>query len=172
MILTGNEINRRLQKGEITISPFCDNQLNPNSYNYRLGPKLGIPYQHKNEMLFEFIDMPENGYVMQPGCTYLGHTLEILGSDTFAMSLIGRSSLGRLGLWLQVSANLGHTGSCHRWTLELVCAKPFRLYPGMKIGQISFWLNQGDVGLYRGGYSSFNEPHESCINQGLKYAAT
>jgi hypothetical protein len=45
--------------------------------------------------------------------------LEELGSRKYAMSLIGRSSIGRLGLFLQVSANLGHTGSSHCWTLEL-----------------------------------------------------
>lgn len=54
------------------------------------------------------------------------------------MSLIGRSSTGRLGLFLQVSADLGHTGAEHKWTLELVAAKPIKIYPNMIIGQISF----------------------------------
>ncbi|WP_225085239.1 dCTP deaminase [Pectobacterium colocasium] len=163
MILTGNEIHRRVKYGEITISPFIESQLNPNSYNYRLGSRLGIPYVSGESVQFDFITLPPEGYVIEANTTYLGHTLETLGSDFFAMSLIGRSSLGRLGLWLQVSANLGHTGSCHQWTLELVAAKPFRLYPGMRIGQISFWANEGDVGLYKGGYASFNDPKTSRL---------
>ncbi|EMW1016631.1 hypothetical protein I5N09_03535 [Serratia marcescens] len=163
MILTGSEIKKRIACNDITIEPFYEGQLNPNSYNYRLGPKLGIPRIQGENVTFDFIDIPPEGYVMEAGTTYLGHTLEILGSDKFAMSLIGRSSLGRLGLFLQVSANLGHTGACHQWTLELVAARPFRLYPGMRIGQISFWVNQGALGLYHGGYSAYNNPQVSKI---------
>lgn len=81
------------------------------------------------------------------------------------MSLIGRSSTGRLGLFLQVSADLGHTGSVHKWTLELVTAKPFRVYPGMITGQISFWLNYGDASLYEGGYSAYSCPQISKMEK-------
>src|SRR6185369_15022636 len=147
MILTGSEIARMRGLGQLTIEPFDASQLNPNSYNYRLGPKLGIPVFAADGLEFEFIELPEEGYVLKAQTVYLGHTVERLGSNYFAMSLIGRSSLGRLGLFLQVSANLGHTGSCHQWTLELVAAKPFRIYPQMKIGQISFWTNAGHVDL-------------------------
>lgn len=168
MILTGCEIKKRTACHDIIISPFNDSQLNPNSYNYRLGPKLGIPCITDNDVTFDFIDLPAEGFVMAAGTTYLGHTLEILGSDKFAMSLIGRSSLGRLGLFLQVSANLGHTGACHQWTLELVAARPFRLYPGMRIGQISFWVNQGSPGLYQGGYSAYNNPQVSKLTPGVE----
>jgi dCTP deaminase len=163
MILTGNEIKKRTACNDITIIPFDESQLNPNSYNYRLGPQLGIPIIKGESVVFEFIDLPAEGFVMEAGTTYLGHTMEILGSSKFAMSLIGRSSLGRLGLYLQVSANLGHTGACHQWTLELVAAKAFRLYPGMRVGQISFWVNQGDIGLYQGSYSAYNNPQVSKI---------
>ncbi|WP_459176104.1 dCTP deaminase [Ewingella americana] len=163
MILTGSEIKKRTASNDITIIPFNEKQLNPNSYNYCLGPRLGIPNLTGNNVSFDFIDLPPEGFVMDAGTTYLGHTLEILGSNKFAMSLIGRSSLGRLGLFLQVSANLGHTGACHQWTLELVATRPFRLYPGMRIGQISFWVNQGSPGLYHGGYSAYNNPQVSKI---------
>jgi dCTP deaminase len=165
MILTGSEIARMREAGEITIEPFTPDQVNPNSYNYRLGPRLGIPHiLEDNRVDFEFIDIPEEGYVLQPRTMYLGHTLEKLGSDVYAMSLIGRSSVGRLGLFLQVSANLGHTGSCHQWTLEIVSALPFRVYPNMKIGQISFWENKGPASLYKSGYASFNDPQTSRLN--------
>ena len=76
------------------------------------------------------------------------------------MSLIGRSSMGRLGLFLQVSANLGHTTSCHQWTLELVAAKPIRLYPNMIIGQVTFWDNQGEIYDHPFTYANFSLPTE------------
>ena len=80
------------------------------------------------------------------------------------MSLIGRSSIGRLGLFLQLSADLGHVGSKHKWTLELVAAKPIIIYPFMKIGQISFWENDGDFKEYSGEYGKYSIPTESQLN--------
>ena len=146
------------EAGRITIEPYLPGQINPNSYNYRLGPKLGVPRIEGEAISFDFIDIPPEGYQLQPHTMYLGHTYEVLGSDAFAMRLIGRSSLGRYGLFLQVSADLGHTGSAHQWTLEIVAAKPIILYPYMRIGQISFWENFGKPDLYREGYSAHNEP--------------
>ena len=167
MIFTGNEIQRMREEGAITIEPFNPEQINPNSYNYRLGPKLQVPtIDDDGNVNFQMIDIPEDGYEIQPMTTYLGHTHEILGSTKYAMSLIGRSSLGRLGLFLQVSANLGHTGSCHQWTLEIVSAKRFKLYPYMRIGQISFWENDGEIDSYVDGYSKFNAPQTSRLNIG------
>jgi dCTP deaminase len=148
----------------LVIEPFDAAQLNPNSYNYRLGPELGIPVVGDDGAVsFRFEQIPPGGFLLERATTYLGHTLEVLGSDTFAMSLIGRSSVGRLGLFLQVSANLGHTGSCHQWTLEMVAAKPFRIYAGMRIGQISFWCNEGTVSPYTDGYTLFDSPTVSSL---------
>ena len=91
----------------------------------------------------------------------LATTKEIIGSSQYAMSLIGRSSMGRYGLFLQCSANLGHTTSKHKWTLEIVAAIPIKLYPGMIIGQVSFWRNFGSVKKYKGRYGFLNHPQES-----------
>jgi dCTP deaminase len=170
MILTGNEILKQRRCKNITIEPFEQEQINPNSYNYRLGDTLGIAIKvDPNDIQHEFayMDIPERGFVLEPQKVYLGHTFEILGSDCYAMSLIGRSSLGRLGLFLQVSANLGHTGSCHRWTLELVSVKPLRVYPKMRIGQISFWTNSGSITPYVDGYSQFNNPQSTLFSSDL-----
>ncbi len=102
-------------------------------------------------------EIPQEGIELQPGKLYLGHTEEMLGSRRFASSLIGRSTLGRLGLWLQVTADLGHTGTYHRWTLEMKVVQPLRVYAGMPIGQICFWRVRGArnryVGKYRGDMS-------------------
>lgn len=162
MILTGSKIAEEVAAGKIVIDPFCEDQINPNSYNYRLGSILKIFDSFDGEKsIFREIEIPEDGYILETGKIYLGHTKEIIGSSEYAMSLIGRSSMGRLGLFLQVSANLGHTTSEHRWTLELVAAKAIRLYPGMKIGQVSFWKNFGDVERYDGKYGFLNYPQES-----------
>lgn len=163
MILTGSEIVRLRNNGEITIEPFSESMVNPNSYNYRLGEVLKIP--NESEDGFKDYIIPEEGFVMTPHTLYLGHTYEKLGSSTHSMSLIGRSSIGRLGLFLQVSANLGHTGSCHCWTLELVATKPIRLYPKMRIGQISFWENNGLVSPYTGGYTRYDAAQESKMEK-------
>jgi dCTP deaminase len=163
MILTGPEIRKMREQGEITLDPFLPEQVNPNSYNYRLGKQLGIPVIEAEKVWFDFIDIPEEGYQLAPHTMYLGHTYEKLGSKSYAMRLIGRSSLGRLGLFLQVSADLGHTGASHQWTLEIVAAQPIILYPLMRIGQISFWENKGEPVPYRDGYSSFDAPTVSKV---------
>ena len=162
MILTGSEIKKFVENGDIIISPFNENQLNPNSYNYRMGEELTFKEDDGN---YKTIKIPEEGFILYPNRVYLGHTFETLGSKKCAMSLIGRSSTGRLGLFLQVSADLGHTGSVHKWTLELVAAKPFKIYPRMITGQISFWLNYGKPDLYHDGYSSYSRPQISKMEQ-------
>lgn len=159
MILTGDEITKQLKKGNINIEPFKKEQVNPNSYNYRLGKKLLCLEGDKQKSIV----IPKEGFILKPHKIYLASTLEILGSKRYAMSLIGRSSLGRLGLFLQVSANLGHTGSSHKWTLELVSTKHIKIYPNMIVGQISFWTNFGSINCYKNGYSSYNIPKISKL---------
>jgi dCTP deaminase len=164
MILTGTKIAEEVKTGNIVIVPFDKEQVNPNSYNYRLGSTLKIFENFDGKKsIFKEIEIPSEGYVLQPGRMYLGHTKEIIGSSKYAMSLIGRSSIGRYGLFLQVSANLGHTTAEHRWTLELVTVKAIKIYPGMKIGQVSFWKNFGDVKKYKGKYGFLNHPQESYM---------
>jgi dCTP deaminase len=163
VILTGNEIRLEIQRGGITIDPFDETSINPNSVNYRLGPRLKLfeVGDRTNEHRFRDVEIPSDGYVLEPGRTYLGHTLERIGSDRFAMSLIGRSSIGRLGLFLQASANLGHVASSHCWTLELVAAKRIRVHAGDVIGQVSFWETFGPVSPYSGYFGGFDNPQES-----------
>lgn len=162
MILTGSKIKKEVRRGNISIKPFSPSQINPNSYNYRLGSKLKVFEKFDgNKSLFKGIEIPREGYVLEPRKMYLATTKEIIGSSKYAMSLIGRSSMGRYGLFLQCSANLGHTTSKHRWTLEIVATMPIKLYPGMIIGQVSFWRNFGSVKKYKGQYGFLNYPQES-----------
>jgi dCTP deaminase len=99
--------------------------------------------------------------VLMPGRLYLGHTEEIIGSYDYVTTLIGKSSMGRLGLYLQISADLGHQGAIHRWTLELCVVQPIRVYAGMVIGQVSFWKTHGKPNRYKGVYAKADRPLES-----------
>lgn len=164
MILTGNKIYLEILAGAITIEPFNQEQANPNSYNYRLGDSLKVFVgSKKGRPVFKVVKIPDSGYVLKPNTLYLGNTLEKIGSQKYAMSLIGRSSIGRLGLFLQVSANLGHTHSNHQWTLELVSCKQTRIYKNMIIGQVSFWNNHGKIPRYDGFFGFINDIQESNL---------
>ncbi len=156
---------KQIKKGNIIIEPFYLEQVNPNSYNYRINDQLIMFDIKNNKKHKKTIKIPKEGIILEPHKTYLASTFETLGSIKYAMSLIGRSSLGRLGLFLQVSANLGHTGSIHKWTLELVATKKIKIYPFMIIGQISFWENKGNISSYLEGYSKFNLPQVSKMEE-------
>lgn len=164
MILTGSKIKDEIKSGNISIEPFCNEQVNPNSYNYRLGSTIKVfDGFDGDKATFKEIKIPKDGYILEPRKMYLATTKEVIGSSKYAMSLIGRSSMGRYGLFLQVSANLGHTTSKHKWTLEIVATLPIKLYPGMIIGQVSFWKNFGIVKKYDGRYGHLNHPQESFV---------
>jgi dCTP deaminase len=166
LILTGSEIRKQYEAGRITIAPFRDDLVKVDSYNYRLGPKLKIyrGEDHEGHPVFEEIAIPDDGFVLPPLQMTLGHTAERIGSSHYAMSLIGRSSMGRLGLFLQVDADLGHTTSSHQWTLELVAVKPLRVYAGMVVGQVTFWVNDGEFEPYSGTYGRCDDPTEARVD--------
>lgn len=170
MILTGPHIRREVEAGTITLDPFDPISLNPNSYNYRLGRSIKVKRSSPRSSVegFYLTELPDEGFELKAGSFALGHTLEVIGSSKYAMSLIGRSSIGRLGLFLQVSANLGHTASVHRWTLELFAVRNLMIYPEMHIGQVSFWTNSGTLAVPRERYSAFNDPCESLEGDGVK----
>lgn len=162
MILTGPKIENEVENEAITIFPFSRNMVNPNSYNYRLDRDILVPKDEiidpKYPMQYDRIEIPEEGYVLRPNKFYLANTFEVIGSRKYTTTLIGRSSVGRLGLFLQITADLGHIGTAHKWTLELHVVQPLIVYFRMRIGQVAFWTNEGEVDLYDGDYKSFSEP--------------
>ncbi len=162
MILTWSSIINSLKDGDISISPFNECDINPNSYNYHLGDIIKCYDDISNT--FKEIVINEHGYALEPWKMYLWTTFEKLWSKKYAMSLIWRSSLWRLGLFLQVSANLWHTGSNHCWTLEIVACRKIKIYPRMRIGQISFWENFWEIHELESTYAQFSIPQESFIN--------
>jgi dCTP deaminase len=176
MILTGAKIVKEVNANSITLDPFDITMVNPNSYNYRLGEDLlEIEYSTENVQQLpkqNGFKIPKNGYILQPNKLYLGVTHESIGSSKYVTSLIGRSSLGRLGLFLQITADLGHIGTHHKWTLELKVVQPLIIYPRMRIGQVSFWKPDGLEMLnghqYKNEvctYAKYNIPTQSNIRK-------
>ncbi len=153
MILTGTAIRQARRLGEIVLEPFDDSLVNPNSYNYRLGTTLvRISRDAGGQETVDCLELAADGLLLQPKILYLGYTYEVIGSTKYVMTLLGRSSIGRLGLFLNVTADLGHVGSASQWTLELKVVQPLRVYPYMRIGQVAFWLQCGRVSFYQGRY--------------------
>lgn len=167
MILSGMKIIDEINKKNINIEPFDEEMLNPNSYNYRLGNELleitDEVIDPKKKTSYKTIKLTADGYVLKPHRLYLASTLEKIGSNKYVTQLIGRSSIGRMGLFLQVTAPLGHVGCNHCWTLELKAVQPFRVYPEMKIGQVTFWRLYGDktITYETGKYNHYTKPHIS-----------
>lgn len=152
MMLTGNEIQKRLG-GDIIIDPYHPEQLNPNSYNLRLHHEL-MTYSEpeldaKAENPTRTIVIPEEGFVLQPGELYLARTLEYTETRNLVPMIIGRSSVGRLGITVHLTSGFGDTGFQGFWTLQLTCVRKVRIYAGMKICQIFYHTITGDVSEYR-----------------------
>lgn len=141
MILTGKEIKNRLGN-DIIIDPFSEDQLNPNSYNLKLYNELMV---YKSDILdmktnneTSIIKIPQEGYIIEPGQLYLARTLEYTETKNLVPMIIGRSSVGRLGISVHLTSGFGDIGFCGYWTLQLTCVKRIRIYPHMKICQIFY----------------------------------
>jgi dCTP deaminase len=165
MILTGPEIVASVEDGRIQISPFLADQVNPNSYNVRLGATL---LTYTEPVMDAHLPNPTGaaeigpeGFVLQPDQLYLGHTMEQVGSNLYVPLLFGRSSVGRLGLFVEITAPIGDIGFHGQWTLMLSPVRPLRVYAGMKIGQIMFFVSKGEIDLYRGKYQASAGPQQS-----------
>lgn len=154
MILSGKQIKEKLGE-DIVIEPYSDKQLNPNSYNLRLHNEL-LVYEEtyldmKKENKYRKIIIPPEGIVLEPNKLYLGRTKEYTETHKFVPMLEGRSSVGRLGLFIHVTAGFGDVGFCGYWTLEIHCIQPIRIYADVEICQIYYHSIQGDYDIYSSG---------------------
>ena len=159
MILSGSEIKAQLGSN-ILIDPFDDEQLNPNSYNLRLHDELmvyeEIVLDMRRENRFRRLTIPEDGLVLQPNQLYLGRTVEHTETHNLVPMLEGRSSIGRLGLFVHVTAGFGDVGFCGFWTLEMFAVQPVRIYAGVQVAQIFYHTVEGDVTEYQSGKYQHN----------------
>lgn len=160
MILSGLEIEKRLG-GDIRIEPFNRKQLNPNSYNVRLSNELlmydGGTLDMRKKNGIKRLTIPKEGLRLTPGNLYLGSTVELTETKNLVPMLEGRSSVGRLGLFIHVTAGFGDVGFRGRWTLELSCVQPVVIYPGVEIGQIYYHTIEGDYEPYSSGKYQNND---------------
>ena len=110
MILSGSEIKARLG-GDIGLEPFNEDQLNPNSYNLRLHDELlvyeEIVLDMKRANRYRQITIPPEGLVLEPNKMYLGRTVEYTETRNLVPMLEGRSSIGRLGMFVHITAGFG-----------------------------------------------------------------
>lgn len=149
MILTDNEILEEIQKGSILIEPFDREFLGTNSYDVHLGRYLAT---YEDEILdakahnkITHFEIPEEGYVLEPGKLYLGVTKEYTETHAHVPFLEGKSSTGRLGIDIHATAGKGDVGFCNTWTLEISVTHPVRVYAGMPIGQLIYFKVDGEV---------------------------
>jgi dCTP deaminase len=151
MILSGHQIRANLGK-LIVIDPYVEANLNPNSYNLTLHNEL-MTYE---EVVLDMakpnrvrrITIPPEGLVLGPSQLYLGRTVERTETHQFVPMIEGRSSIGRLGLFVHVTAGFGDVGFCGYWTLEMFAVQPVRIYPGVPICQIFYHEISGSITEY------------------------
>lgn len=179
MILTGPEIEKQIKAGRIKITPFDRGRINPASYDLVLGDEVAI-YDDAVEV-FEPGRLPEDGrnfvpkpclldskkqlqtrrfkidaaggWVLRPNILYLMHTAEVISTSDYVPIIDGKSSIGRLGIVVHLTAGFGDAGFDGQYTLEVTTVHPIRVYPGMRFCQIRFHRMEGTVKLYEGNYT-------------------
>ncbi|MFV0525070.1 MAG: dCTP deaminase [Acidimicrobiales bacterium] len=151
MILSDRTIRQELAAGRIIIEPFDPDAVQPSSVDLRLDHRFVVFRNHT----FSHIDVKANleeltdtveanekdPFILHPGEFVLGSTAERVAIPADLVGRIeGKSSLGRLGLLIHTTAGFVDAGWDGQLTLEFsnVASLPITLYPGMKIGQISF----------------------------------
>lgn len=168
MILSGHEIRKHLGSS-LVIDPFDESRLNPNSYNLTLHDEL-LTYE---EVVLDMAEpnrtrrlrIPKEGLVLTPQKLYLGRTVERTETHNFVPMIEGRSSIGRLGLFVHVTAGFGDVGFCGYWTLEMFAIQPIRIYPSVPICQIFYHHITGTISEY----ASDKYQHNHDIQPSLFY---
>lgn len=160
MILSGKEILKHMGR-DILIEPFDEKRVNPNSYNLSLSDELMVydapVLDMKKPNAASRLTIPPEGLVLDPRRLYLGRTAEYTSTQNFVPMLEGRSSVGRLGLFIHVTAGFGDVGFSGWWTLEMFCIQPIRIYAGVEICQIYYHTICGDYDAYVSGKYQNNQ---------------
>ena len=166
MILSGQEIRARLG-GDIHIEPFHDSALNPNSYNLTLHDELMVYEEVVLDMAkanrVRRIPIPREGIVLSPNQLYLGRTVERTETHNLVPQIEGRSSVGRLGLFVHVTAGFGDVGFAGHWTLEMFAVQPVRIYAGVPICQIIYHELTGAINEYDSKYQHNHDIQPSLL---------
>ncbi len=170
MILSGNEIANRLGD-DIVIDPYKPERLNPNSYNLTLHDELMVYEEVVLDMAkanrVRRIEIPKEGLVLSPNQLYLGRTVERTATHNLVPQIEGRSSVGRLGLFVHVTAGFGDVGFTGYWTLEMFAVQPVRIYAGVPICQIFYHEIAGEVTEYCSKYQHNRDIQPSLLFEEL-----
>ncbi len=173
-MLSGDEIFKQMENGNIKIEPFDKDCLAPNSYIVHLADEL-VVYEDdildcKKKGTTRKFKIPKEGYILRPGELYLGRTVEYTETDNYVPMLNGRLSIAALGITIHITAGFGDNGFKGTWTLEIMVVKPVRIYPGMKIGHLSYFPIIGDASKkYNGKYLGQIETTASRIYQDREF---
>lgn len=179
-MLTGPEIAAQVKAGNIVISGFDPSKVGANSYDLRIDKELVVyakayplhlwwerfrwwnpltwlkprvkPLDPKVQEKIASLDIPEEGAILYPGVLYLGSTVEYTETHEFVPWIDGRSSMGRLGFGVHVTAGLGDDGFVGQWVLEITVVHPTIVYPGTKVCQICYDPVVGERKPYNGRY--------------------
>jgi dCTP deaminase len=152
MIFSDRTIREAVADGKILLDPFDPAMVQPSSVDVRCASEFRVFENHRyplidpkapQEDLTKAVEAgAEEPFILHPGEFVLGATLEVIGlADDIVARLEGKSSLGRIGLLIHSTAGFIDPGFKGQVTLELsnVANLPIAIYPGMKIGQISFY---------------------------------
>jgi len=155
-------------KPRIVIEPYCESQMNPNSYNLRLGDKLLVYAEDSLDMAkdnpTQELTIPEEGLVLEPGRLYLGSTIEHTETYNLAPFIEGRSSIGRLGAQVHLTAGFGDNFHKGTWTLEITVVHALRVYAGVEVCQIGYAPITGVTNSeYKGKYQDQTGPRASQL---------
>ena len=149
MILSDSEILKEIEKGNIVITPFKQECLGSNSYDVHLGSTLAMYSNHildaKQHNKINYFEIPEDGYLMLPDKLYLGVTKEYTETFNHVPILEGKSSTGRLGITIHITAGLGDVNFKGNWVLEITVVQPIIVYASMPIGQLVYHTVKGEV---------------------------
>jgi dCTP deaminase len=175
-ILSGYAIRAAVDRGDIVIDPFRPEHVNPASVDLTLGRTCGMyvvqtfalmiggmvltRLDSKKDNEFQKFEIEERGLLLEPHRLYLLHTAERVRTDRYVPVLDGKSSLGRLGVQVHMTAGYGDPGFDGQYTLEVTAVYPTIVYAGMRFCQMRFHsmerrieeVERGGM-LYRGSYT-------------------
>lgn len=150
MFLSDVDIKKNIAGGNITLEPFNKEQLQPASYDIRLGNKFVVNDENVTHVIDpvkkiyaktrEITLKDGDEFVLHPGVSVLGISKEFFGSDHYLIQVGGKSSLARIGLMIHNTAGIINPGHFLHITFEITNQNniPIILRPSMEIAQITF----------------------------------
>lgn len=172
MILTGNEIEEQVRQERIVIRPFVDDHVGANSVDLRLADELlvydlgatGILDTNKEPDTIQVHKRPDGAYLLLPNKLYLGRTVEYIHSNHYVPIVEGRSSVGRYGIQVHMTAGVGDVGFRGTITLEITTVHPVLVYPNQRICQVLWLKTEGVKRMYAGRYQGQESPTASRMS--------